>query len=171
MEARAICRKRAPRLPVCKAPIQPPELRAVALAVAGRAGGFFVELHSQARAVRRQQVAVLEGDLDGEDVRKHAAGDAGQLLDPEVAGGQIQVEAGGRRDRPERIVRRELDVVGLAPARDLPGLGDPAADAEVDPAVLDQVLLHQLAEIPLRGELLAGGERNRYVPGELMERV
>ena len=58
-------------------------------------------------------------------------------------------------------MRRQLDLVRLAPARDFARLGDPADDAQVDPAVVDQVFLDDLAELPLARELLPGRERHR----------
>src|SRR5207249_777788 len=93
-----------------------------------------------------------------------------QLLNAEVGGRHAQVEAGGSGDRPQGVVRGDVDVVRLAPARDLPRLRQAADDAQVDPRVVDQLRLDQLAELPLGGELLAGGNRRVDVAPQLVER-
>src|SRR4051812_36671924 len=49
--------------PVREAPVQPPELGAVAGPVGALLRGILVELDPQAGAVRREQVTLLEGDL------------------------------------------------------------------------------------------------------------
>src|SRR5947208_466636 len=111
-----------------------------------------VELDAQAGRGGRQQVAVAPGRLRRDDVAEGLVGAARLLLHPEVGGGQVQLQAGGGRDGAERVVYRQLDVVGLAPAGDLARLGEAAGDAEVDARVVDPLLLDQLAELPLRAE-------------------
>ena len=66
------------------------------------------------------------------------------------------MEAGRRAHRTIGVVRDQVDVVGLAPPRDLLALGDARADGRVDAGVVDQVLFDELAVLPFAGELLAG---------------
>src|SRR5438105_5648583 len=65
----------------------------------------------------------------------------------------------------------QLDAVGLAPASDLASLGQTANDTQIDTAVVDQVFFNQLAELPLAGELFAGGQRNGGLLAETMVQV
>src|SRR5436305_7614651 len=70
------------------------------------------------------------------------------------------MEAGRRAYRTIGVVRDQVDVVGLAPPRDLLALGDARADGRVDAGVVDQVLLDELAVLPFAGELLACRQRH-----------
>ena len=79
---------------------------------------------------------------------------------PKFGHGQVELQAGRDEIGPERVVDRHLDIVGLAPAGDLRGFGEPAGDAQVDPRVVDPLFLDQLAELPLRAKLLAGRQRH-----------
>src|SRR5204863_8866803 len=109
--------------------------------------------------------------LHRDDVAEGLVRAARLLLHPEVRRRQVQLQAGGRRDRPERVVYRQLDVMGLAPAGDLARLGEAAGDAEVDARVVDPLLLDQLAELPLRAELLARRQRDAGAPPERLKGV
>src|SRR5262249_21399015 len=106
-------------------------------------------------------IPVLPLDLDRKHVGQGRTWPAWLLLDTHVARSQVELQARRRRDGPERIVRGQLDAVRLAPPRHLARFGDAADDAQVDPAVVDQILVDQLAELPFAGELLAGRERHR----------
>src|SRR5207249_4995632 len=55
----------------------------------------------------------------------------------------------------------EFDGVRFAPARYFASLGQAADDAQVHPAIVDEVLFDGLAELPFAGPLLARGERYR----------
>lgn len=55
---------------------------------------------------------------------------------------------------------RQVDIMGFAPASDLTSLGKAANNTEIDPGVVDPLLLDQLAELPLRAELLTSSQRH-----------
>ncbi|OUC09691.1 hypothetical protein RY27_01310 [Litorilinea aerophila] len=107
-----------------------------------------VEFDAQAGAGGRQEVAIFPLWLHGHHVGEGGAGLAGLFLDAHVGRGQVELEARRRRDRPQGVVHGQLDVVGLTPAGDLPGLGDAAHDAQVDACVVDPFLLDKLAKFP-----------------------
>jgi hypothetical protein len=113
--------------------------------------GRQVDLDTQARPRRRQQVPQLIRRLHGKQIGQHRARLPGAFLHGEVAGGQVQVQASGGRDRTQGVMRRDGDVARLAPASHLAGLGDAADDAQIDPGKVDQILLDRLAEVPLGG--------------------
>src|SRR5207237_483696 len=131
--------------------------------------GFLVEGDAEAGLRGRQEVAALELHLLRENVGQDRAGAARQLQDAEVRDGKRKVEAGRSGNRPQRVVRRQVDVVRLAPAGDLLRLGDAARNAEVHAGVVDQLRLDQLAELPLRRELLAGSQGRVHVAAKLVE--
>src|SRR5919199_5412092 len=87
-----------------------------------------VELDPQPRPPGREEVAVLPLRLYGDHVRQDRAGTVGLLLDAEVVAREVELQTRGRGDRAERVMQRQLDVMCLAPARDLPGFRDPAHD-------------------------------------------
>ena len=60
----------------------------------------------------------LHGEHIGED---HPAR---MLLYPKVSAGQVEVQRSRRRNRPQRAVCGELDVMRLAPPRDFTRFGD-----------------------------------------------
>ncbi len=71
------------------------------------------------------------------------------------------MEAGGGGYRPQRVVDRQLDVVGLAPAGDLARFADAPDDAQVDAGVVEQLLFDQQLELPLAAKLLARRQGHR----------
>ena len=71
------------------------------------------------------------------------------LLDPDQRRRKVQMQAGRRGDRTQRIVAGQFDVMRLAPAGDLARLGQPADNADVNARVIDQVLFDKLPEFPL----------------------
>src|SRR5215213_5910284 len=91
-----------------------------------------IELHAESRARGRQQVTVLPLGLHRDDVGQERSRPVGLLLDAEVRAREVQVQAGRRRDGPERVVDGELYVVGFAHGGDLLRLGDAPGDAQVD---------------------------------------
>ncbi len=56
----------------------------------------FVELNSQPWLSRRQHETVFERDLHREQVRENFPRNTGTFLHGKVAGGQVQVQTGGR---------------------------------------------------------------------------
>src|SRR5581483_7147404 len=59
----------------------------------------------------------------------------------------------------------------LGPAGDLFRFRDPAADAQIDARVVDQVFFNELAKLPLAAELLAGREWHVDVLAEQAEAI
>src|SRR5918995_3737038 len=82
-------------------------------------GRLPIELHAQSWSRGRQQVTILPLGLHRDDIGQECSWPVGLLLDTEVRARGVQVQAGGRRDRPERVVDGELYVVRLAHRRDL----------------------------------------------------
>ena len=68
-------------------------------------------------------------------------------------------------------MHHHLDVVRLAPAGDLPGLGKAAHDAQIDARVVDPLVLDHLAEPPLAAELLARRQRHPGARAQGLERI
>src|SRR5579859_3441906 len=131
--------------------------------------GVAVEFDAKAGSGRREKVPVFPVGLNRHDVRQNCTGPARLLLYAEITGGQVELKAGGGGDRTERIVQSNLDVVSLAPPGDLPSLGKAADDRQVDPSIIDQIALDQLAELPFIGELLARAERHRRLLADQSE--
>ena len=119
---------------------------------------FSVECDTPAGLVGGQGVAVLERGLLGEDVLQVRAGLFGHLEHTGVGGCERQMRAGRRRDRAERIVGNDLNVMRLGPAGDLERLSESADQTEVDAGVVDQFLFDCGGESPLGEPLLAGGQ-------------
>src|SRR5215213_5819268 len=119
---------------------------------------FTVEYHAKSVGRGRQQVAILPLGLHGDDVGEERPWFVGLLLDAEVGAREVQVQAGGRRDGPRRVVDGEIYVVSFAHGGDLLRLSEAAGEAQVDAGVVYPLLLHQLPEIPLGAELLPGGQ-------------
>ena len=69
------------------------------------------------------------------------------------------MKAGGQRDRPERIVRRDGGVIRLGHAGDQPALGDAAGVTQVRLQNRRRLLLQDFAETPLGEDAFAGGNR------------
>src|SRR3954452_11082414 len=112
----------------------------------GERGGA-VDLDAEPRARARQERAVR--DLwDAVEERRRRVRDERQLADPEVRAGEVELPRGGRGHDPERVVRGHQDVMRLAPPRDLAQLREPARDADVGTAVVDQVPIEQGTELP-----------------------
>src|SRR5450631_3384901 len=93
-------------------------------------GCLAVEFDPQSRSSWRQQVAVLPLHLDRHHIHQSGAWPSRLLLYAKVAARQVHVQAGCARDRPERVVRDQLDVVGLTPTHNLARLGDATDDAQ-----------------------------------------
>ena len=55
----------------------------------------------------------------------------------------------------------EVDVVCFAPTAQLECFGDASDDAQIDSAIVDQFILHDVLEFPLSGILLAHSDGNR----------
>jgi hypothetical protein len=66
-----------------------------------------VGLHAQSRVPTWQQVDVLPLGLHWDDVGQERSWFVGLLLEAEVGTREVQVQAGGHRDRPERVVDGE----------------------------------------------------------------
>ena len=124
-------------------------------------GRAVLKLHAQARGVRWEEISLSPLGCTG-NTSVSVCPAARLLLDAEIAGGQVEVQAGRRGDGPQWVVGRQVDVMRLAPAGDLTRLGEPADDAQVDPGVVHRLLFDQLPELPLGGELLAGSHRHRW---------
>jgi hypothetical protein len=75
---------------------------------------FPVELHAQFRVPTWQQVAILSLGLPRDDVGQERSWLVGLLLDTEVGTREVQMQTGGRRDRPERVADGEPYVVFAA---------------------------------------------------------
>src|SRR5215217_7829981 len=88
-------------LPVRHAPVRAHQVRHLVHLERRLAGGLAVELHAEAGAGRRQDVAVPPLQLDRHYVRQQYARLGRLLLDPDVRGGEVELGAGGRRDRAE----------------------------------------------------------------------
>ena len=73
------------------------------------------------------------------------------------AGGELQ--AGGERQRPERAMRRDGDVIGLGHRRDLAAFEDSAGVAQVGLDDVDRAAFEERLEVPAREQPLA--ERDR----------
>ena len=80
------------------------------------------------------------------------------------------MKARRRRDRAERVVRGDGDVVCLAPAGDLARLGKAANIAQVDAGEVDPVIFNSLTKLPLRGPLLTHRDRDGRVLAEPADR-
>src|SRR5438105_2890250 len=78
------------------------------------AGCLYIHLDAQAGTVGGQQVALGKLHLSWEDVVEETARRSSQLLHAEVAGGQIQMQAGGSGNRSERVVSGQIDGMRLA---------------------------------------------------------
>src|SRR5215204_119444 len=117
-----------------------------------------IELHAQSWAGRRQQVPVLPLWLNRDYVGQKLSWPVGLLLHAEVGTCEVQVQAGGRRDRPEWVVNGELYVVGFAHGGYLLRFGDAPSDTQVNASVVYPLLLHELLELPFGAELLPGGQ-------------
>src|SRR5690606_9792828 len=85
------------------------------------------------------------------------------LLQGEVRHGSRDLDARGRADGTERVVRYHADLARLGQRRDLLGTGDAAAHADVWPDVLDGVAGQQHLELVDRVEPLPGGNRDMDV--------
>src|SRR5262245_10969410 len=96
-----------PTSPVREAAVFAVEQRRVAGLKRVRGGGCFIKGDAEAGFRGWQQVAALELNLLGEDVRQDAAGPARQLQDAEVRDSEGKVQAGGGGDRAQRVVRRQ----------------------------------------------------------------
>ena len=83
---------------------------------------FLIELDAEPGAFRREQVTGFVRDLDGKYVFHDFAADEAAFLNREVVGRQVEMQTGRRRDRAERIMGDNFDVVGLAPVCDFFGL-------------------------------------------------
>jgi len=105
--------------PVREGAVGASQFRGLAILRRLRSGCFFVELDAEPRDVRREKIAVLERDLNGNHVRHLGARPDRQFLDAEVGDSQAEMKAGRRGDRSQGIVRCDVDVVGFAPVRDL----------------------------------------------------
>jgi hypothetical protein len=86
-------------------------------------GDPFVKVNAKARSVRGVCEAILPSDLLREEVGGEASWTAWHLLDTDVGGGHAKGDTGCGGDGAERVVRGDVDVVGLAPVGDLQGLG------------------------------------------------
>ena len=86
-------------------------------------GDSLVKVNAKARSVRGVCEAILPSDLLREEVGGEASWTAWHLLDTDVGGGHAKGDTGCGGDGAERVVRGDVDVVGLAPVGDLQGLG------------------------------------------------
>ena len=82
------------------------------------------------------------------------------LLNEEVGGCRIYLEASRKRDRAEGIVRRDSAVVKLCHNAYLSALEDTAAMADIGLNDADGLLLNKLSELPLAEESFACRDRN-----------
>src|SRR5215207_8412050 len=121
-------------------------------------GRLAVELYAESGAYRGQEVAVLPFGLHRHHVGQERSRPVGLLLDAEVRAREVQLQAGRRGDRPQRVVDGELYVVCLTHGGDLLRLREAAGDTEVHAGVVDPFSLDELTELPLRAELLARGK-------------
>src|SRR5665811_337559 len=128
--------------------------------------GLFVQLDAESGAAIAMEITAVQSHAGLDDFR-NKVGSPHELLHREQRRREIEMETRRGGIRTERVVRSLLDVVCLAPASNLFGLGQATADAEIDPAIVHQVLLDQRLPIPLAGELLAGGDRRRDVLTEI----
>ena len=83
-----------------------------------------IELHAPSRS-RGRQVTILPLGLHRDDVGQERSWPVGLLLDTEVRAPEVHVQAGGRRNRPERVVDGELlylSLLGQSPAYEEPAL-------------------------------------------------
>src|SRR5919199_2658262 len=69
-----------------------------------------IEDHAQSWSHGRQQVSVLPLGLHRDDVGKERSWPVGLLLNTEVRAREVQVQAGCRRDGPERVVNGKANV-------------------------------------------------------------
>ena len=70
------------------------------------------------------------------------------------------MQAGGGRNRTKRVVRRQMDVMRFAPPGNFTRLGQSTGNAQVNAAVIHQLLLNNFSERPLAIKLLPDGKRN-----------
>src|SRR5207247_11260500 len=87
------------------------------------------------------------GDSPGRRAHVRSEGVVEVLEDLEVGERGRQVEGRGGRDRAAHVVRRDQNVVRLAPSRELSRLGDPAHHREVRLDDVRGAALEDLAEL------------------------
>ena len=161
-------------LPVRIRPIVTPEQRGPArwrnLAFIGNS---FVEVDTKTRSIGGVCVTITPVNLLREQIIREAPWTSGHFLNPHVCGGHAQGDAGSGTNGTKRVVRGDIDVMGLTPMSDLEGFSQPSHDAEIDAGVVDPFTLDHLAEGPFRRPLLAGRDGEGHVPrkGAIAARV
>ena len=125
----------------------------------------FVHVDAEAGFGGHRVHGAFQFDLMGEDVFVGAAIVAQHLcfgFQPrEVGDGCAKVNRRRCTDRPQRVVRHQVNVVRFCPASYFHRLREAAHVADVDPSEVGQALLDIGQELPLAGELLADREGHR----------
>src|SRR6478672_392678 len=107
--------------------VAPDRVRAVVADLARRLDGLLVDLDSKPRPRRTTERAVddLERGAVDQVVQERGAEEGdGLLLDEDVRYREVDLKRGGERDRPERAMGCDRDVVHLGHGRDPARLGD-----------------------------------------------
>jgi hypothetical protein len=112
----------------------------------------------RARGTRRRPAWAARGRFRRSRAVKPSQVSATVFQPGPVGHGGAQLHAGGGADWSQRVVRHQVDVVGLAPAGHLHGFGKSANVANVDASKVCEALFDVRRELPLAGELLADGE-------------
>ena len=115
---------------------------------------LLVELNPQSGRRRREQISVLPGWLQRDHIGEHLIWFPWLLLHSNVRAGEVEVQAGRGRDRAEGVMDCQLDVMRFAPAGNFPGFRYAADQTEVDPGVVDPLLLDRLAKLQQGDALL-----------------
>ena len=115
---------------------------------------FLIDLNAQPGPRRDVDHAVFivedrgVGDVVEQVVARVVVDAQALFLDERVVAAGIDLQAGGERDRAQRAVQRERDIVGFGHHRDLPRLGDAACMGDVGLDDVDGTGGDHLAEVP-----------------------
>src|SRR3712207_3221462 len=96
-----------------------------------------IDIHAESRRVRNNVAAAIKGYLDRKYVcsikPKLLYGRASTFEPGEIRYGCSKMDASRSTNRPKRVVRHEIHVVGLAPAGNFHSLCEAADVANVNP--------------------------------------
>src|SRR5579884_3559272 len=116
---------------------------------------------SQARSRGKSKIPVDNGWVAGCRLVHVRLGEVIEVfLNLEVGSGGSEVQGRCRRHGTTHIVRRHLQIVGLRPAGDLPGLQNAAGHGEIGLHDIARLQLEQLAVLGTQVNALSGGDRD-----------
>ncbi|MND77619.1 hypothetical protein D3C80_693050 [compost metagenome] len=88
------------------------------------------------------------------------------FLDGEIGDHRIDLQAGRKPDRADRIVRGDLRIAGFRHRCDFFGRGDTTADANRDAQIFGRAGIQQFLELLDIDEALTGGDRDGDLFGD-----